>query len=109
MSDIGSALTPNSSAIVAVIEHTWVSALEEALEAEGARIVQEALKADIAEQLNAGGSVLYSAREGAVGRIAESPEGMEVSSMVFGEDGILITEAQFTNEEADTDELSSGE
>ena len=104
MADIGSALVPNSSAIVAIIEHTWVSQLEEALAAEGARIVQDALKADIAEQLNAGGNVLYTAGAGAVARIAETAEGTQVSGMIVGDDGVLIADAQFTNEQPDDEE-----
>jgi uncharacterized membrane protein len=105
MQDIGSALTPNSSAIVAIIEHTWVSQLEEALAAEGARIVQEALKADIAEQLNAGGNVLYTAGAGAVARFAESEEGAQVTALLADEEGIFIADAQFTTEEPDNEEL----
>ncbi len=101
MNDIGSALVPNSSAIVAIIEHTWVSRLEEALAAEGARIVQDALKADIATQLNAGGNVLYTAGAGTVGRLAETPDGMQISSMVVGDDGVFIADAEFTIEEPD--------
>ena len=103
MQDIGSALTPNSSAIVAVIEHTWVTELEEALAAEGAYLVREALKADIAEQLNADGNVLYTAVSGDAGggiaRVADSPEGTTVTGLVAGEDGVLLVDAEFTNEE----------
>jgi uncharacterized membrane protein len=102
MEDIGSALTPNSSAIVAVIEHNWVTQFEEALAAEGARVVQEAIKADIAEQLRAGGNVLYTAGEGAMARVAESPEGTEVGGLLITEDGVLIADAQFTDEEPST-------
>lgn len=103
MRDIGSALTPNSSAIVAVIEHTWVTKLEEALAAEGAYLVREALKADIAEQLNADGNVLYTAVASDTGdgiaRVADSPEGTTVTGLVAGEDGALLVDAEFTDEE----------
>jgi uncharacterized membrane protein len=103
MQDIGSALTPNSSAIVAVIEHTWVTELEEALAAEGAHLVREALKADIAEQLNADGNVLYTAVSsdtgGGIARVADSPEGTTVTGLMAGEDGVLLVDAEFTNEE----------
>lgn len=104
MKDMGEALTPNSSAIVAVIEHTWVTVLEEAMAAEGARIVRETLKADIAEQLEADGNVLYTASAGAFARLAESPEGVEVSGLLVDEEGIFIGDAQFTYEELDEEE-----
>jgi uncharacterized membrane protein len=49
----GENLTPGSSAIVAVIEHTWVTELEKLL-AEGAKeIASLAVEADIAAQLEA--------------------------------------------------------
>lgn len=103
MTDIGSALTPNSSAIVAVIEHTWVSQVEAALAAEGARIVREEIKADIAAQLNAGGNVLYTAAAGDVAagaaRIAETQEGTQVSAIAASDSGVFIGDAVITDEE----------
>lgn len=103
MQDIGSALTPNSSAIVAVIEHTWVTKLEEAMAAEGAYLVREALKADIAEQLNADGNVLYTAVAGETGggmaRVADSPEGTQVTNVMTDEEGVLLIAAEFTDDE----------
>ena len=60
LKELGSALKPNTSAIVAVIEHTWVADLEKELAQAGAQMVTESLKADIAQQLAAGGSVMYS-------------------------------------------------
>lgn len=110
MEEIGSALTPNSSAIVAVVEHTWVGQLKDALAQEGARVAMETLKEDIANQLNAGGSVLYTAAAGAVGaggmRAAESPEGLTVSGGVITDEGVFIGDAQFAEEE---DEATEGE
>jgi uncharacterized membrane protein len=50
---LGEGLTPNSSAIVAVIEHTWVTDLEKALQELGADVVTEAVSDDIAAQLQA--------------------------------------------------------
>jgi len=103
MEEIGSALTPDSSAIVAVVEHKWVGILESMLAAEGARVAMEAIKEDIATQLNAGGNVLYTAGEGAMGaaaaRIAQSPEGARVSGIVAGDDGVFIGDAVIANEE----------
>jgi len=67
---LGEGLTPGSSAIVAVIEHTWVGEIERELKHMGANIVTEAIAADIAEQLEAGGSVAYTAIAGEGGGAA---------------------------------------
>jgi len=103
MKEIGSSLTPNSSAIVAVIEHTWVPKLETALAAEGARVVRDAIQADIAEQLNAGGNVLYTAGAGSTAagaaRVAEGKKGTQVSAVGASENGVLVGDAQITDEE----------
>src|SRR5215469_9181643 len=48
---LGKALTPGTSAIIAVIEHKWVAEYEQALADYGANVVTEAVKADIAAQL----------------------------------------------------------
>lgn len=58
---LGEGLKPGSSTIVAVIEHTWVGAVEKELANMGADIVTEAISADIAEQLESGGGVAYTA------------------------------------------------
>src|SRR5215217_9229920 len=58
---LGEGLTPGSSAIVAVIEHTWVADVERAMYEAGADVVTEQLSADIAKQLQAGGQVAYTA------------------------------------------------
>jgi uncharacterized membrane protein len=103
MKDLGEALTPNSSAIVAIIEHTWVAEVEAAMAAEGARIVREAMKEDIATQLQADGNVLYTAAGSALGagmaRVADTPEGVAVSGLLMDEEGVFISDAQFTYEE----------
>jgi len=57
---VAESLTPNSSALIAVVEHTWVSQVETLLAATAAEVVTEALAADIAAQLQAGGEVAYS-------------------------------------------------
>ncbi len=110
MKDIGSALTPNSSAIVAIIEHTWVAQVEALLAAEGARVVMDSLKADIADQLSAGGNVLYTAVDGpnatGVARVADSAAGVEVSGMIVDQEGVFIGHAQLTTE-AGTEEAGA--
>jgi len=51
--EVGESLKPGTSALVAVIEHTWVAEVEQQLAQYGAQVVTEAVKADIAEQLEA--------------------------------------------------------
>jgi uncharacterized membrane protein len=58
---LGEGLTPGSSAIVAVIEHTWVTEMEEELRKAGAEVVTEAIAADIAAKLEAGQNTAYTA------------------------------------------------
>jgi uncharacterized membrane protein len=57
----GEGLKPGSSAIIAVIEHKWVAELEEDLQKAGAEILEEAISADIAAQLEAGRNAAYTA------------------------------------------------
>lgn len=77
LKEIGSALKPGTSAIVAVIEHKWVAEVERELAAQGAQLVRQAIKEDIAKQLDAGQSVAYVAIADedtiAVGRMVEEP------------------------------------
>jgi uncharacterized membrane protein len=51
LEEIQSALTPGSSAILALIQHEWVDRVVEELEKQGASLFREELKAEIAEQL----------------------------------------------------------
>src|SRR6266699_1855412 len=48
---LGKALTPGTSAIIAVIEHRWVAEYEQALAEYGADVVTQAVEASIAAQL----------------------------------------------------------
>lgn len=107
MKDIGSALTPNSSAIVAVIEHKWVSILEEAMVAEGAHLVRETLKADIAAQLASEGSVVYTAVDNTIARLAENKDGTEISGLYIGEDEVVLANVEFTHDEPEIIEAES--
>lgn len=50
---VGEGLKPNSSALIAVIEHVWVLEVEKRLREFGADVITEALRADIAAQLEA--------------------------------------------------------
>jgi uncharacterized membrane protein len=102
MKEIGSALTPNSSAIVAVIEHSWVAKLETALAEAGAKVIRDSLKADIAEQLNAGRNVIYTAGAGAeaggVARVVSQEGKARVDALVADSEGIFIESAVISSE-----------
>lgn len=92
LKEIGEGLTPGSSAIIAVVEHTWVAKVEEAVAEAGAQVFTEAIAADIAEQLEAGHEVAYSAiasEEGfAAGRVAVGEDAVEGGSIVVDESGL---------------------
>lgn len=80
---IGSKLKPGTSAIVAVIEHTWVQTIEQELAAQGAQMVREAITEDIEKQLEAGRNVAYVAMSDqddiVVGRMVEEPDGSSLT------------------------------
>jgi uncharacterized membrane protein len=86
---IGESLQPESSAIIAVVEHKWVQTVQEELAEAGADLFTESLGADIAEQLETGHDVAYSAlstQEGfAAERIAGGEDAVEYSGVVIGE------------------------
>jgi uncharacterized membrane protein len=109
MREIGSALPPESSAILAIVEHdrqAQLEALEAAVADAADRLVgdtiKSAIESDIAEQLNAGGSVLYTAGAGTnaagVGRVAQTPEKTEISGFVAADGGIPVENAEITDE-----------
>ncbi len=102
MKEIGEALTPNSSAIVAVIEHSWVSKLEEAMAAAGARVIRDSIKADIAAQLNAGRNVMYTAGAGAEiaggARVVSDAGTTQIDAIAANQDSIFMDTAVITVE-----------
>ena len=61
--ELGERMTPNSSAIVAVVELTWVADVEREFAAIGAAVVREAIEEDLVAQLNEGAAVSYDAAE----------------------------------------------
>jgi uncharacterized membrane protein len=111
---LGEGLQPGSSAIVAVVEHTWVDKVEEALAETEADVMTAEIKADIAAQLEAGHEVAYSALSSEEGflasRVAGGEDEVEGGMLAVDEDGIyggrfVATEAGFVVEEmAATDE-----
>ncbi len=110
MKDLGTALQPNTSAIIAVIEHTWVEKLEAALAEAGAQLIREVIKADIAEQLEAGGNVLYTAgaSNDALGaaRVAQTGDSLSIGGVAMTDDGLFLESAEIllTGDEAEADE-----
>jgi uncharacterized membrane protein len=100
---LGAGLTPGSSAIVAVIEHTWVAEVEREMYEAGADVVTEQISADIAQQLQAGGEVAYTtvATEDAFAmeRVAKTPERTEVSGIVATPEGVYAEAAVATKDE----------
>jgi uncharacterized membrane protein len=106
MKDLGSALQPNTSAIIAIIEHTWVEKLEAALMDAGAQLVRDAIKADIADQLEAGGNVLYTAgasTEAMGAARVQIGETVEASSILVTDEGVFLDEAAIVLEPAEED------
>src|SRR5512139_1698501 len=68
---LGEGLGPGNSAIVAVVEHTWVREVEKQMAEAGANAVTEELSADIAQQLQSGGEVSYTALDTGDAVVAE--------------------------------------
>jgi len=102
LKQIGEGLQPETSAIVAVIEHTWVADLEDALAEAGAQVMTESISADIAEQLAAGKDVAYSALETDealdITRTAVGENEVEMTEVVLAE-GTVIAQSAVVNEE----------
>jgi len=116
---LGEGLQPGSSAIVAVVEHTWVDKVEKALAEAEADVMTAEIKADIAAQLESGHDVAYSvlsSQEGFLaGRVAGGEDEIEGGLLAVDESGMyggrfVATEAGFIVEEmAATDEGLVGE
>ena len=85
---LGEGLGPGNSAIVAVVELTWVKQVEKAMADAGAQAVTEELSADIAKQLAAGGEVAYTAlaTEDGYGDLARGDQRCESGSDQHGLD-----------------------
>ncbi len=89
---LGENLKPGSSAIVAVVEHRWVAEVEKAMAEAGADAMTAALGADIAEQLEAGHQVAYTAISSDQGfgaaRIASGEDSLEAGQVVVDDSGV---------------------
>jgi uncharacterized membrane protein len=104
LKELAESLKPGTSAIVAVIEHRWVEDLERELAAAGAQVVTESLKADIAQQLEAGHEVAYSAvatdDATAIQRTAAGEDVVEVNNIVVTDEGVAADATVITAEGA---------
>jgi uncharacterized membrane protein len=102
LKQLGEALQPGTSAIVAVIEHTWVAELERQMQEAGADVMTEQISADVAAQLEAGRQVAYTALSTqdalVVKRTAVGEGEADVSGIVLTEDGLVAEEAVLTEE-----------
>ena len=99
---VGKSLQPGTSAIVAVIEHRWVAELEKEMEKAEADIMTMAIAADVAEQLDAGREVAYTALSAsdtfAAGRVAAGEDQIEIGGIVLTEEGLVAGDMVATEE-----------
>lgn len=89
---IGEGLKPGSSAIIAVVEHSWVKKVEAALAEAQADLTTAEIQAGIASQLEAGHDVAFSvlaSQEGlAVFQVAGNEDEVEAAKLVIDESGV---------------------
>lgn len=89
---LGEGLTPGSSAIVAVVQHSWVAEVEKAMAEAGAQAMTAAISADIADQLEKGHEVSYTAissEQGfAASRVARGEDQVEAGQIVVDDSGM---------------------
>ncbi|NWF82050.1 MAG: DUF1269 domain-containing protein [Chloroflexi bacterium] len=95
---IGAALQPGTSAIVAMIEHTWVGEIQDELQRAGGNLLAAAISEDVKNQLAAGKDVAYSAVTMAggtvAGRVSAGQEGVTVQGLAT--DGQNLVAGAFT-------------
>jgi uncharacterized membrane protein len=110
LESLGESLKPGSSAIVAVVEHIWVDKVKAELAKERADVTTAAIKADIAEQLEAGHDVGYSvlaAQEGmAMTRVAGNKDEVDATKVIVDDTGVygarfVATKEGFAAEESE--------
>ena len=99
---VGQSLKPGTSAIVAIIEHKWVAELEKEMAEAGADVLTASIAADVAQQLDAGRDVAYTALASTdamvTGRMAAGEDGVEVSGTMITGEGIVAGELVATAE-----------
>lgn len=99
---LGEGLEPGTSAIIAVVEHTWVAQVQDTLDEYAIDMFTEDISADIAEQLQEGKQLSISAigtQEGfAVERVTSDEESVEVERMTVTDDAVVSGRAVITDE-----------
>lgn len=109
--EIGSSLTPGTSAIVAVIEHRWVADLERELAEEGADVMTAALAEDIKEQLQKGGELSITAISGeegfAASRVATTDDEAVISGVIATDEGVVAAAGVVELEDSESEEEES--
>jgi uncharacterized membrane protein len=99
LKEIGEALQPGTSAIVAVIDHVWVAEAEAELQAAGAKVFMDTVKADIAEQLAAGKDVSYS--------VVATDEGMSLDRAAGNKDEVQLDNLTLTDDAVTATSISA--
>lgn len=103
MRAIGQELPPDSSVLVAAVEHHWVERLHSELQAAGARLLLDEIRADIVDQLESGGTVTFSftgdGESAAAGRLSDAGDGTgRFDGFLASEDGLVLAAAELTDE-----------
>lgn len=104
LKEIGEALSPGTSAIVALIEHKWVGELEKELADTEAKILTQAVSAEIAAQLAQGKDVALTAvadESGVmVGKVAGNADAIEGAVLTSNAEGTAVAAFSGTAEPA---------
>lgn len=99
---LGSSLKPGSSAIVAVVEHTWVTQAQEAMEKAGGDMIVASISEDISKQLEAGNEVAYTAiatQQGfGAARVSGGKDQFEAEQVLVDESGVYESKFVATKE-----------
>lgn len=103
MRAIGEELPPDSSVLVAAVEHHWVERLHSELQAAGARLLLDEIRADVVEQLESGGTVVFSftgdAHTTAGQRLSDAGDGTgRFDGFLASDDGLVLAGAELTDE-----------
>lgn len=99
---IGEGLEPGTSAIVAIVEHKWVAAVQEQLREEAADVMAQGLSDDIHQQLISGKEIVISAvaAEGgsSISRTTAGEDEVQQDSYVITEDGVMASSVVATKD-----------
>jgi len=103
---VAEGLTPNSSAIIAVVQHTWVRDVKRMLAEEATDMVTESISNDIAEQLQSGNEVAYTVASTGdaimASRVAGDGKNMTAEQITATEEGteIIVADAEVVQADA---------